>query len=78
MQNIRKRVEALERDLPMKQGSPVWVFGRDAVTGRWVCQNGDGVERAGGVVLMFSDAPPDPELVTDAPARVIDPSWERR
>jgi len=77
MQNVRKRLEALEKSLSRKRGPEVLVVQRDPVTGQWIGAAGCGTDPARCVVLMYSDAAPDPELVTDAPPRIIDVAAQR-
>jgi len=72
MKHLRKRIERLEKS-PLRNRSPeVLVVERDPVTGRWVGSTDTGADPARCLVLMFSDAHPDTELISDAPPRVID------
>jgi hypothetical protein len=63
--------------MSLKRGPEVLVVRRDAVTGQWIGATGNGGDPARCIVLMYSSATPDPELVTDAPPQVIDVSAQR-
>ena len=54
------------------RGPEVLVVERDPVTGRWIGSTDNSADPARCVVLLYSDAAPNPELITDAPPRVID------
>jgi hypothetical protein len=72
MQNLRKRLEALERSRSLKRSPAVLVVQRDAVAGQWIGATDKRLEPAMCVVLMYSAAALNAELVSDAPPRVID------
>ena len=74
MQNVRKRIEALERSLSLRRGPEVLVVRRNPVTGKWAGSEGNFGDPARCIVLLCSDAAPDPNLVIDARPRIIDMS----
>ena len=74
MQNVRRRLRALEKSLSLQQGPQVWVVQRNPVTGKWNNPTHNGADPSMCVVLMYSDSDPDPALVTDAAPRITDPA----
>jgi hypothetical protein len=72
MQSIRRRIAALEKSLLLKKVPEVLVVKRDAVTGKWTGSEGNRGDPAMCIVVLCSDAAPDPNLVIDARPRIID------
>jgi len=54
MQNLRKRLKALEKSLSLKRGPEVVLVQRDAVTGQWIATTEDGMKPSMPVVLFCS------------------------
>jgi len=71
MRDVRKRIEALERSSALKRGPEVLVVPRNPVTGKWVSSEGNFGDPAMCIVVLFSDAAPDPNLVIDVTAARI-------
>ena len=74
MRDVRKRLEALEGSSALKRGPEVLVVRRNPVTGKWVSSKGNLGDPAMCIVLLCSDAAPDPNLVIDDQPRIIDMS----
>jgi len=77
MQNLRKRLKALEKSLAPKRGPEILILERDAATGQWIIATKDGMEPSQPIVLMYSDADPNLEMFGEAPPRILDVSAQR-
>jgi hypothetical protein len=62
MQNLRKRLKALEKSLALKRGPEILVVERDAATGQWIGATDNGGDPARCIVLMYSLLRPTPNL----------------
>lgn len=71
MQNVRRRIKALERSAARNGGPEVFVVQRNPVTGKWISAEGTFGDPARCIVVLHSDAAPDPHLVIDAQPRII-------
>jgi hypothetical protein len=75
MQNLRKRLKALEKSLAPKRGPEILILKRDVATGQWIAATEDGMEPSQPIVLMYSIADPDLEMFDDPPPRIL--MWRR-
>jgi hypothetical protein len=77
MQNLRKRLKALEKSLSLKRGPEVVLVKRDAVTGQWIATTEDGMKPSRPIVLFYSLDDPNLELFPEAPPQILDVSAQR-
>ena len=77
MQNLRKRLKALEKSLAPKRGPEILILKRDVATGQWIAATEDGMKPSMPIVLFYSLDDPYLEMFPDNPPRVLDVNAQR-